>query len=177
MKQKTLLILCLLVNISALFLISPTITALADPTPTPRMFSKTDLLNRLLPKPFATFSQHIPFNSGAPGDSVIDGGGWLTTYLAIYGPFNILGTLFGIAIVLLIAFWITRKLTTLIRKRPMSPAEAYFRTNYKEYRESAISKGARHGGGGGRSGGGLSGRKAVKSGPIAGWGFKGGRKR
>lgn len=143
MKRQQLLFLGLVANLFVLILLSPTITALADPTPTPRMFSASELLTRMAPKPFATFSMSVPFNNTAPGESVLDSGGWMTTFLAMYEPFNVVGTLGGIAIVLMIAFWITRKLTTTIRKRPMSPAEAYFRTNYREYKSSSFSRSGR----------------------------------
>jgi hypothetical protein len=134
MTQKHMLILCLLLNISGLFL-APSIIAHADPTPTPRMYNRADLLTRLAPKPYATFPVSVPFQTAPLLDSTVDGGGWLSTFLALLNANSIGEKVLGMAVVMLFVFWLSRQLTNLASKRSISPGEAAVRETYTDYKK------------------------------------------
>src|SRR5437868_5015957 len=90
MKQKSLLIVGVIVNLLLLLLISTPLPALADPPPTAtqRTFNASDLLTKIAPKAYATFSYSVQFQSAAPADSVVDGAAWMRTFYGIYTQFG-----------------------------------------------------------------------------------------
>lgn len=127
--------------ISALLLFLPTSAAQAAtptpfPTPTPEpMYSRTDLLAKIAAKPYHITPMFEDLDMMTKvSDTTLDGTSWGLTFLSILNDVGVQTFFIGILLLLILVFWSRKMIIEKMKKREISPAEAQFRQQYKQFR-------------------------------------------
>lgn len=133
------------VIVIAFVLFLPTSAVQADtPTPTPEpMYSRTDLLAKIAPKPFniTPAFQDIEIMDKFT-DVTADGASWGLTLFAILEASGVPAHIAGIFLLMIIMFWLRKVLVEKMEKRELTPAEQWLKTSdtrkkYDRFRQDA----------------------------------------